>query len=342
MAPHVPSRLDPTHPLAIALAAGRDRYNAMFEAARARHDALEGANVLAVLAETIAPLADQDNASTMLDGLYPIVLDATGRAWIGPSARQPEVGAAWRTALAGCRHQLKAEPSRLATALLKALRTLADTPAAQLLRWADRLAGLSELADSTDALLDAGAVLAWREGLVRLRTAALRASSRLNPTLALSALGVDTSRTPAELMTALSQLEADPWLTPEQAVEPPGRRAELAVQTVCGGFRGFDGPFLAPPTLVASSRGIVASDGDRWFRLHADVFGTAFERISDFDAESTTEYHPSIQPDGTVWWNGRKQTFLELASAPSAASTATTLAVVIPESHRIALIAPVR
>ncbi|MEO0559897.1 MAG: hypothetical protein AAF170_17140, partial [Bacteroidota bacterium] len=308
-------------------------------AARARHDALEGSDVLAVLAETVAPLVEEDIASSTLDTLYPLVLNGVGRAWIGPSARQPEVGAAWSVALAGCRRQFHAEPSRLATALLKALRTLADTPGAQPLRWAQRLADLSERADSTDALLDAGSVLAWREGFVRIRTAALRASSGLNPTLALAALGVATSHTPAELMTALDQLEADPWLTPEQAFEPTRPGGELAIQTVCGGFRGFDGPFLTPPTLVASSSGIIASDGDRWFRLHADVFGTAFERISDFDAESTPDDHPSIQPDGTIRWNGQQQMFHELASAPSAASTATTLAVVIPASHRIALIA---
>ena len=335
-------RLDPTHPLAVALAAGRDRYNALFEAARTRHDALDGADVLAVLAETVAPLVDEATASSVLDAIYPMVLDGVGRAWIGPSVRQPEVGAAWSIALAGCRRQIEPEPSRLAVALLKALRTLSDTTGAQPLRWAQRLADLSELADSTDALLDAGAVLAWREGLVRIRTAALRASSRLDPTLALAALGVDTSHTPAELMTALGQLEANPWLTPEEAFEPPRPGGELAIQAVCGGFRGFDGPFLAPPTLAASTSGIVASDGDRWFRLHADVFGIAFERISDFNAGSTPEDRPQIRSDGVVRWGEQSTWFDELANAPCAASTATTLAVVIPTSHRIALIAPTR
>ncbi|GAB5537509.1 MAG: hypothetical protein Rubg2KO_37580 [Rubricoccaceae bacterium] len=341
--------LDPTHPLAVALAAGRDRYNALFEAARARHDALEGADVLAVLAETVAPLVKENTASATLDALYPIVLDATGRAWIGPSARQPEVGGAWTVALAGCRRQLatadlrfEVDPSRVATALLQAIRTLAKTSGAQPLRWADRLADLSELATSTDALLDAGAVLAWREGLVRLRAAALRASSRLDPTLALAALGVDTTHTPAELMTALGQLEANPWLTPAQAFEPPSARTELAIQAICGGFRGFGGPFLVPPTLVASSSGTVASDGDRWFRLHADVFGTAFERIHDFETDSTGDDTLGIQPDGRLQWGNWKGTFHELARSMSAASTATTLAVVIPNSHRIALIAPSR
>ena len=335
-------RLDPTHPLARALAAGRERYTVLFEAARARHDGLDGADVLEVLANTVAPIVEEANARALLDALYPIVLDATGRAWIGPSARQPEVGAAWAVALAGSQRQLAHDPNRLATALLQAIRTLAKASGAQPLRWADRLSELATHADTTDALLDAGAVLAWREGLIRLRSAALRASSRLAPTLALVALGVDTAHTPAELMTALGQLEADPWLTPEQAFEPPRARNELAIQAVCGGFRGFDGPFLKPPTLVASSSGIVASDGDRWFRLHADVFGTAFERIRDFDAESTSDDTPRIRSDGVVRWGERSQWFDELANAPSAASTATTLAVVIPNSHRIALIAPAR
>jgi len=333
-------RLNSTHPLARALANDRERYNALFEAARARHDGLDGTDALAVLADTVAPLVEEETASSMLDALYPLVLDATGRAWIGPRARQPEVGAAWTVALAGCRRQLERDPVRLATALLQALRMLAKTADAQPLRWADRLSELATRADTTDDLLNAGAVLAWREGLVRLRTAALRTSSTLPPPLALAALGV--TGTPAhrdELAMALNRLRDNPWLSPPKAFEGTQSAAELAIRTVCGGFRGFGGPFVRPPTLVASSSGLIASDGDYWFRLHADVFGTAFERISDFDAVSPTDDAPTIGTSGMVRWGDREQEFPELASSKESAATGTMLAVGIPNSHRIVLIA---
>lgn len=334
-------RLDPAHPLAVALAAGRDRYNAQFEAARARLDGLDGADVLVVLAETVAPLADapEADASALLDALYPLVLDATGRAWIGPGARQPEVGAAWTDALVRCRRHVERDPARMSSALLHALRTLAATPGAQPLRWSARLGALADQAETVDALLDAGAILAWREGLVRLREAAIRVASRLPPRLALLALGVepDPARLGA-LPEALPRLRTDPWCTPEAAFEPSRADATPEIRAVCGGFRGFGGPFLRPPTLAASTAGIVASDGDRWFRLHADVFGTAFERIADFEAMDMPG-SPSIRSDGRVDWGARRVRLDALAGSPSTAATATTLAVVLPTSHRIALIA---
>ena len=329
------------HPLARAVAADRDRYNALFEAARARHDVLDGADVLAVLADTVAPLVDGGNASSMLDAFYPLVLDATGRAWIGPNARQPDVGAAWSVALVGCRRQLESDPIRLATALLQAIRQLAKVPEAQPLRWADRLSELAEHAATADELLNAGAVLAWREGLVRLRSAALRSSAALPPLLALAALGVaNTSVHQDELATALDRLRSDPWLTPEAAFEPTRSERQLAIRAICGGFRGFGGPFLRPPTVVASSNGLIASDGDRWFRLHADVFGTAFERIHDFDAESTSDNDAWIGTSGILKWGDHETKIDGLPYATSQAATDTTLAAVIPNSHRIALIAP--
>ena len=334
-------RLEPTHPLAVALAADRERYNALFEVARARHDTLDGGDVAAVLAETLAPLVEGDKASPVLDALFPFVLDAVGKAHIGPSARQPDIDVAWRQALLGSRRHLERDPARLATAILTALRTLAATPGAQPLRWARRFAELASLAATADELLNAGAVLAWREGLARLRTAALRTSSELPSALALSALGVpDTSGHRDALATALDRLRSNPWRTPEQAFTTPRGDAELALQRVCGGFRGFGGPFLRPPTVVASSSGLIASDGDRWFRLHADVFGTAFERIGDFEAESTVDHAPWIGTSGVVQWGNRQTKINGLAHVMSQAATETTLAAVIPKSHRIALIAP--
>ena len=330
--------LDPAHPLAIELASDRERYNALFEAARARYDALEGADVLAALGAA-APAVEGPEAGRIARALYPVVLGAVGRAQIGPRARQPEVAAAWTQALATCRAHVARDPARVASALLAALGTIGATPGAQPSRWARRLGRLAAGAETTDALLDAGAVLAWREGLARYRAAALGACGRLTRATALAALGVpDTSAHRDGLAMALDRLRADPWCRPEAAFQPDAPR-RLAVQAVCGGFVGYGGPFLRPPALAATARGIVASDGEATVRLHADVFGTAFERVGPDDAIARGRGGPRIGRRGIVEWGGQRERFEALAGSERVARSPTTLAVGIPGSHRIALLA---
>ena len=338
-------RLDPSHPLARALDAHRDGVNAAFETVRQRRGGLDSAAALAVLADGLGPVVEAldrarpEAVEDVVRALVPVVFDAAAQSRLGLGARIPGIGEAWRTALAGQPDALAAQPARLATAVLHAARTIADTPGADVGRWGERLGALP-CSPAVDALLNAGAVLAWREGLVRLRPAALEVSARLDAPLALAALGVaDTVEHRAGLVEALGRLGADPWLRPDEAFRDRGRGA-LVVRTVCGGFAGFDGPFAHPPQVTAEDGDVVASDGTGRWRLVADVFGAAFQRLPLGDASA--EPGPSgvsIGATGRIRWGDRSATIDALAGAPSAAAGPHTLAVVVPDSHRIALIA---
>ena len=338
-------RLDPSHPLARALDADRASANAAFETVRQQRGGLDAAVALAVLADDLGPVVEAldrarpETVEAVVRALVPVVFDAAAQGRMGPSARMPEVGAAWRTALVGQPDALAAQPARLATALLHAARTIAETPGADVRRWAERFASLPE-PPTVEALLDAGAVLAWREGLVRLRLAALGVCARLYGPLALAALGVeDTEAHRAGLADALGRLGADPWLRPDEAFRGRGRRA-LAVRTVCGGFVGFGGPFSCPPEVGTDGDDLVASDGAGRWRLVADVFGTAFHRLPASDAPAQRGLSGvEIGAAGRIRWGDRSATLDALAGAVSAAAGDHTLAVVVPDSHHIALIA---
>ena len=107
---------------------------------------------------------------------------------------------------------------------------------------------------------------------------------------------------------------------------------------MCGGFVGFGGPFARPPQVAADGDGLTATDGAGRWRIVADVFGTAFVRI-DGPADPLAGGAVYVGADGRVRWGGRDRVVPGLAGAPSAAASATTAAVVVPDSHRIALLA---
>ena len=107
-------------------------------------------------------------------------------------------------------------------------------------------------------------VAAWRSGAARFRTAALREAAALPAPLAVAALGLPPGTDPA---ATLARPAGDPWWW-------PGYRTEPGVLRRIGGFRGFGGPWLGRPRVVAGGPTgcAVTADGARW-AIVADVHG---------------------------------------------------------------------
>jgi hypothetical protein len=200
---------------------------------------------------------------------------------------------------------------------------------------------LSPHCDSVSLWLDAGKVLAWRAGLVQYRPAALRLLREMPWRFAVRCLDTLEDITETDWNKLLDRLDADRWLSTVSGQAAAASRS-LHIVRVTGGFRGFGGPCLRPPRVAANNGNILITDGGETWQLLADAFGTLWHRVSISPTKSRTSAARSkivIDSGGRVAWDGMNQDFAELADASSSACDGQTLAVTLPTSHHVFLIA---
>ena len=125
----------------------------------------------------------------------------------------------------------------------------------------------------TETTLRAGQVAAWAVGLAQFRESALASAESLPDDALAAAIGAPE---PLEAAATVAQLRADRWWRPDR--EPP--EAGSVVHRV-GGFRGFGGPFLAPPEVVTTDGHVEVRSGDDVWALHADAWGATLTRQGD-------------------------------------------------------------
>ena len=132
-------------------------------------------------------------------------------------------------------------------------------------------AGLSASADATDARR-IGVIAGWRAGVLALRSEALSSAAAAQPAAVAAALGIAETQV-AEFLAA-------------QAVDRFGMPSSSGVVARIGGFRGFGGPWIAPP---ASPRfvgdGVIEVDcGAEVWQIVADVFCARLEQVEHASA----------------------------------------------------------
>lgn len=328
-----------------ALLAQRERVNAVFAQARHFRPDLDGNAFGRVLLDLVAPAADAaidagGDADAVTGALVALSLDLLGHGVLGPERNNRWVSAGWR-ALPAMAPALARAPQRLAAAMSNALINLAQTSGARPEQW---LAGFVELArqtQDTDLLLRAGQALAWRAGMAHFRTEALSLLEGLPAPLAAVALGLPPATAPATLRTTLEQLKFNRWFVPGQN----GGARRLRVVARIGGFRGFGGVFLTPPTVDVVDGALRARiggrDGEAW-TVFADAFGATFHRQpSGGPPTAASAPAPFSLNKGRIAVPGLPDaTFPALLITTSAAAFEGTLAVTTPLSHAIWLIAP--
>lgn len=341
-------KLEPASALAHALEADRAAYNARFLLARRGGASVDTAAFAAVLADDVAPAVEAvaavepNRVAAVVASLYEIALDLLGRDYLGPQARYPDIVAAWRRLLPVLPRLLAAAPAAVAGTVTNAVRSLAALPGASPDRWIGRMAALGpEIADVA-GLRDAGAIVAWQCGLAPLRQAALGIAARLPPAAAAPALGIPAGST-QPVAKALDRLQRDPWWAPGTAAGAGAGAQALRIVATVGGFKGFGGPFLSPPQILASHGAFYAFDREFVWRLHADRFGAVFLRHGPAAALPQQDEAKGFAVDrtGQVSLGGRRAVFPELAEPTTSAFDGTTGAVAVPYSHMISLIAPV-
>lgn len=286
----------------------RERYNAAFAQARHRRPALKGPAFLEHLRMRLDPVVaalPSSSRGPACDALYDLSLELMGCDLF---ARYPLVGEAWQRLLPRLPGMLAQQPRRLAANLTNALTNLVDQPGARAAWWLERMLELE--APDAETLLQVGQVLAWRAGMPHYREGALELCARLDPALT----GVEGD---------LEALRADPWLTVEQ--RSPGARPRVIFRV--GGFRGFGGPFAAPPQVrYAGQDRFYVGDGQDWWLLVADGYGTSLHRLPG-------------EPGGEISCGPDARALLEFDEVSSQASGPHSLAVTRALSHSVWLAA---
>lgn len=315
----------------------RQDYNDRFVAARMAAPALDGEALLDHLAGTVAPVvdavavADPAGAAAAADALYAVSLELLGRDLVGPRCRQSAVNDGWRHLLAAFPVITVAEADAFARAITNAIHAICAHGTADPSLWLGHMAAVEGQAADLATLLDCGVVAAWRIGMAQYREAALNAAERLPAALVAALLRLP----PASVPGLVEAWRGDPWA---QQPGQPGR-VPRRVATV-GGFRGFGGPFLTPPVVVSQGRRLVAFDAERAWTIVADRFGATLlpDTVDDYDADPPAD-RPSIDRRGQARFGHETAQFRDLADPASFASDGTTLAVTLPLSHHVHLLA---
>lgn len=321
------------------LADRRDRFNSAFAAARLARPRLDGAAFLSVLRACVAPVVEAaavarpDHAALIVESLYDLALDLFRQDLLGPNARTAAVPLAWTDVLPKLGAFVAIDPLRAVASISNAAYNLEQTPGAGPTEWMARLLQIAASLPTPDldALLRAGQVAAWRSGMAHFRSSALAACSDLAEPLVRAALGLSE---PVAVPAALAGLRVDRW---HQPGEPA--RTEPRVMGELGGFRGFGGPFLTLPRLVANVDGLFVQEGERVWLLSADSFGATLLPFHGAGAANGAAQGLSLKADGTLQIDRRRTVLPALADSLSSARFEDTVAVVTAWSYKIKLVA---
>jgi len=324
--------------LARALERRREHYNALFAEAQRRSAQLDGGDMLEHLRRRVAPVMaalpelGAGAEDRVLEALYRASLELLGRGLAGGRSASGSINAVWEALLPALAHVVAASPRRVVAALSNAAFNLDQTPGARPREWLERLLAAASQVGDVESLLAAGQVAAWRAGLSHYRAGALARCRSLAPDVLSALLG--------SAGAGDAQIER---LSSRRFVYPQGDALGLRAVARLGGFSGFGAQFSAPPRLGVAGGVLIASDAVASWEVHADAFGALLRRAPAGTVHAPGSTGPfQVAADGRVEHGGLSALFPAIAGASEVAADGDLLAVVLPRSYQLLLIAVTR
>ena len=335
--------------LAEALKRNRDRFNTKYAIARRHMPALEADAFAEHLRSTLSPIADivgnhfAEHIDAVVDALYDLSLELVGKGFLGEQTRYPALLDGWRRLLVSIPQFLISDPALICGSISNALYNLSTTEGARAGEWIKGMIHMGWICQDAVSFLESGKVVAWRSGMAHYREGALEVCRTLDPDVARSALGIMDLKNAAPLDVILDRMSADPWQHPSTVDEGKGRRRVLKIVSRAGEFRGFGGVFPAPPRVAVSGGEFLVFDNETWWTLTADLFGSTLHRVGPKIPGLKNDTNPAFKIDssGRVLKERESAHFSSLSKSSSSASNETTLAVTVPLSHSVYLVAMV-
>ncbi|MCI0486287.1 MAG: hypothetical protein L0229_06770 [Blastocatellia bacterium] len=335
--------------LAEALKRNRDRFNTKYALARRSVPALLPEAFAEHLRSTVSPIADVvgshfvDCVDAVVDALYDLSLELVGKGFLGEQTRYPALLDGWRKLLVAVPHFLVSDPALVCGSVSNALYNLSTTAGARPGEWIKGMIQMGWICSDAASFLEAGKVIAWRSGMAHYREGALEACRKLDPDVARAALGVMDVKSAAPIDVILDRMARDPWQHPATVDHGMGRKKVLKIVSRAGAFRGFGGLFPAPPRVAVRGGEFLVFDNETWWTLTADLFGSTLHRVGPKIPGLKNEINPAFKIDssGRVLKESEGARFPALSKSSSSASNETTLAVTVPLSHSVYLVAMV-
>ena len=331
---------------AAALKQNRDKLNTKFAYAKHAYPSLDGDTVQDHLRLFIEPAVEKvaqiapDKVEESVIALFDVSLDLIGKGLLGAETRYPAILKGWTQLFNQLPHLLAQNPLRFAGAVMNALFNLSVAQNTRPTFWIDEVLRVGRNCVDLAEFLEVGKIVAWRSGMSHFRDGALDACLQLESSLACAALCITDSEG-ADIREVVAKLRPDPWLAPWIAgVNRPAEKGLKIVSTV-GAFRGFGGSFVSQPEVICSGEDFYVFDIENCWQMTADLFGATLHRIGatlpDLQAASRSEF--KIDKAGNVLKGKHYASYPHLAPPSSSAANSATLAVTVPFSFAVYLIA---
>jgi hypothetical protein len=329
-----------------ALKNNREKLNTKFAYARHASPTIEGDAFKEHLRLIVEPVVEAvsrvapKKVDEVLLAVYDFSLDLMSKGMVGAETRYPALLRGWNQIFVQFPHLLAQDPVRFAGAISNALYNLSINQNTRPDFWINEMLSLGRNCDEVQAFLDVGKIVAWRSGMAHYREGALEVCLTIDAKLARAALCIkDDSDTPVDFI--VERLKQDPWLAPWAAGhERPGNR-RLKITSMVGAFRGYGGLFVSPPEVFLSGSDIYVFDNEYCWLMTADLFGATLHRVGAYipepDKTGRKDFH--IDNSGRVTKADYQMIFPELQTPSSFVANETTLAVTIPISFAVYLVA---
>jgi hypothetical protein len=320
----------------------------MFLMAKSAKPSLDHEIFTYYLLDILAPALDGLNGKSpesierVTDSLYTTILELLQKGFLGGSKKQDPFESCFKQFVLAFPDRIADRPDEFLKHITQALIQLCTTSGARPEEWTRLMIQCNPASRTYEELLQTGFAAAWRSGMAHYRKKAFQIIQNSTPEIIHQLLNRNEPPSPVEVKTIIENMSRNPWLTVEQAAQNIQTSTRLSIVAQAGGFTGFGGLFISPPSIRSNGEELVAICGEHAWTLFADCYGKVF---LPSDGDSTAFINPKTDfnyyPNGTVSYGSYNAVFSDLSNANSFAALGGTFAVTIPYSHSIYLIAPV-